>query len=119
MNDEGFFMELLEAFIMSQQEKTEALTITHDQANWEDYTTYVHALKSSARTIGADKLSKMAQTQENAGKDRNIPLIEDGYSPMMEEYGRVIAELRDVIGSLDEKPSTDSDDPDIMEFFPE
>ena len=119
MNDEGFFMELLDAFIMSQQEKTEALTITHDEANWEDYTTYVHALKSSARTIGADKLSKMAQTQENAGKDCNIPLIEDGYRPMMEEYGRVIAELRDVIGSLGEKPSSDSDDPDIMEFFPE
>ena len=119
MNDESFLKELLESFIASEQEKREAITTNYDSRNWNDYSTYVHSLKSSARTIGADKLSKMAQTQENASKEQNIPLIEDGYSPMLQEYSRVTEELKEILSSAGTSSSDEGDDPDILEFFPE
>ena len=119
MNDESFLKELLESFIASEQEKREAITTNYDSRNWNDYSTYVHSLKSSARTIGADKLSKMAQTQENASKEQNIPLIEDGYSPMLQEYSRVTEELKEILSTAGTSSSDEGDDPDILEFFPE
>ena len=38
---------------------------------WEDYTILVHALKSSARLIGATLFAEIAQALETAGKDGN------------------------------------------------
>lgn len=119
MNDESFLRELLESFVQSEPEKSEAIRTNHDSMNWNDYATYVHSLKSSARTIGADKLSKMAQTQEHASKDQNIPVIEDGYEPMMEEYARIAGDLRNILSASGSDASGDNDDSDILEFFPE
>lgn len=119
MNDESFLRELLESFVQSEPEKSEAIRTNHDSMNWNDYATYVHSLKSSARTIGADKLSKMAQTQEHASKDQNIPVIEDGYEPMMEEYARIAGDLRNILSASGSYASGDNDDSDILEFFPE
>ena len=110
MNDEEFF----------RQEKTEAITAFYKDKNWADYSTYVHALKSSARTIGADKLSKMALEQENASKNENIPVIIAGFDTMMEEYANVTSAIRialEVDGGI--APGDDGDDPEIMEFLPE
>ncbi len=119
MNDESFLRELLESFVQSEPEKAESIRSNHDSMNWNDYATYVHSLKSSARTIGADKLSKMAQTQEHASKDQNIHIIEDGYEPMMEEYSRIAGELRNILSASGTDASDDNDDSDILEFFPE
>ena len=120
MNDEEFFRELLNTFIGSEQEKTEAITAFYNAKNWADYSTYVHALKSSARTIGADKLSKMALEQENASKNENIPVVIAGFDTMMEEYANVTSAIRAALetdGGID--PEDDGDDPEIMEFLPE
>ena len=120
MDDEEFFRELLNTFIGSEQEKTEAITAFYKDKNWADYSTYVHALKSSARTMGADKLSKMALEQENASKNENIPVIIAGFDTMMEEYANVTSAIRialEVDGGI--APGDDGDDPEIMEFLPE
>ena len=120
MNDEEFFVELLNTFVDSEPEKREHITKYYNEKNWTDYSTYVHALKSSAKTIGADKLSKMALNQENASKAKNVPIIISGYDSMMEEYAKVVDMLKSVLAS---ETGTDSDRPDddaeVMEFFPE
>ncbi len=125
MNDEEFFIDLLETFVESEPEKRESISRFYNEKNWTDYSTYVHALKSSARTIGADKLSKMALDQENASKAKNVPSIISGYDSMMDEYAKVVEVLKSVLKTGDNTSSQSGssggpdDDDEIMEFFPE
>ena len=123
MNDEEFFVELLNTFVESEPEKRESITKFYNDKNWADYSTYVHALKSSAKTIGADKLSKMALDQENASKAKNVPIIISGYDSMMEEYAKVVEMLKAVLSANNGAETTASgesdDDAEVMEFFPE
>ena len=79
----------------------------------------MHALKSSARTIGADKLSKLALEQENASKAENVPSIISGYEGMMEEYAKVVEVLKNALDSNGAASDDDGDDDEVMEFLPE
>ncbi|MBR6879565.1 MAG: response regulator [Clostridiales bacterium] len=122
MNDEDLYRELLDSFVDTKAEKAASITKFHDEENWNDYKTFVHALKSSARTIGADRLSKMALDQENASRDGDVERIAMGYDMMMTEYSRVVSDISDVLDGIASTSSSigdNGDDPDIMEFYPE
>lgn len=119
MNDEEFLNELMGSFVESSDEKITSIVSYHDSGNWTDYSTYVHALKSSSRTIGADSLSSLAQAQENASKSGDVNGIESGYEKMLNEYRRVIEDIRNVLGSCGDSSEDSDDDGDILEFFPE
>ena len=51
--------------------------------DWKNYTIKVHALKSSARIIGAKKLSKMAERLESAGDAGRIEEIARDTEPLL------------------------------------
>lgn len=119
MNDESFLLELLNTFVNSEPEKRSSITGFYNDKNWADYSTYVHALKSSARTIGADKLSKLALEQENASKAQNVPSIISGFEGMMEEYAKVVEVLKNALDSNGAASDDDGDDDEVMEFLPE
>ena len=55
-------------------------------ADWKNYTTKVHALKSSARVIGANELSDRARRLEDAGNCGYIDEIHDSTDGMLELY---------------------------------
>ncbi|MBR5420359.1 MAG: DegV family EDD domain-containing protein [Lachnospiraceae bacterium] len=55
-----------------------------DQEDWKNYTIKVHALKSSARLIGAGELSEKALKLEMAGKEGNIDFIRDNNAALLE-----------------------------------
>ncbi len=119
MNDESFLLELLNTFVNSEPEKRSSITGFYNDKNWADYSTYVHALKSAARTIGADKLSKLALEQENASKAQNVPSIISGFEGMMEEYAKVVEVLKNALDSNGAASDDDGDDDEVMEFLPE
>ncbi len=119
MNDEEFLNELMGSFVESSDEKITSIVSYHDSGNWTDYSTYVHALKSSSRTIGADSLSSLAQAQENASKSGDVNGIKSGYEKMLNEYRRVIEDIRNELGSCGNSSEDSGDDGDILEFFPE
>jgi len=50
------------------------------------YTIKVHALKSSARIIGAADLSKMCEQLENAGNKEDLAYIYDNHESMINEF---------------------------------
>ena len=52
----------------------------------ENYTIKVHALKSSARIIGAEKLSRFAEKLENAGKKNDVDYIKEHTKKLLEMY---------------------------------
>ena len=58
----------------------------------------MHALKSSAKLIGATDIADRAQLLENAGKERDIPFIRDKHDSFMKDYLRYKDLLKDAAG---------------------
>ena len=61
------------------------------EKSWKDealdtYTTLVHSLKSSARTVGATELSELARLLETAGKNGDIDYIQKETPVLLEKY---------------------------------
>jgi len=62
-----------------------------------DYILYAHSMKSALLNIGETHLSAAAKKLEQAGKERDIPLIMSETLPFLEELGNVIDKLRPLI----------------------
>ncbi len=73
--------------------------------NWTDYTTKVHALKSSARIIGASELSSRAARLEDAGNKGYIAEIEKDTPTLLSLYQSYLTMLAPL------KPESSSEEP--------
>ncbi|MCR5109282.1 MAG: DegV family EDD domain-containing protein [Lachnospiraceae bacterium] len=78
--------DVLKLFYEAIDTSSSELNGYYDNEDWDDYTIKVHALKSSAKIIGAISLSDEAQLLENAGKDSNTAYIREHHGPFMERY---------------------------------
>ncbi len=67
-NLEKVYWRLLPLFCRMREEKKKEIEEALAQENWSDYTTYVHALKSSSLSVGGQPCSEAAKAQELAGK---------------------------------------------------
>ena len=65
---EDVYWELVEMFCMLKNEKTKGIRDAYEKADWTEYTTNVHGLKSTALSIGGRRLSEAAKELEMAGK---------------------------------------------------
>ena len=84
--------------------------------NWQDYTIKVHALKSSARIIGAVSFGEEAQLLENAGKSGDLTYIHEHHTGFMEKCRSFKAPLAEVFAAaqeedkqVEDKPEADAD----------
>ncbi|MBQ6128709.1 MAG: response regulator [Lachnospiraceae bacterium] len=93
------FMSVLSVFHKTAGQKADEIRSLYEQNDIENYTIKVHALKSSARIIGASKLSDMAKDLEMAGKAGDTDAISAGTPPLLNAYR-----------ALDEKLSALDDD---------
>ena len=80
------YLPLLRIFHASLEEKASELERLLAEGDIENYTIKVHALKSSARIIGAYAFGEKAQKLEDAGKSRDIEYIRDHNTAFVEEY---------------------------------
>ncbi len=80
------YISVLDRFCESIDEKTEEIEELYRSENIKDYTVKVHALKSSARIIGAVSFGEEAQQLEDAGKSGDIDYIRAHHEAFMEEY---------------------------------
>ena len=69
----------------------------YEVADWKNYTTKVHALKSSARVIGANELSERAKRLEDAGNSGYINEIKKDTDKMLELYISFAEKLKPLI----------------------
>jgi len=69
-------------FWTGMNEKGELIEKYAKERDYENYTIQVHSLKSSARLIGAMKLSKDAEYLENCGSEKNAEEI-DSKTPLL------------------------------------
>ena len=83
---EEFYIEMVQTFADGYDEKAKEISEDYEKENLENYRTRVHALKSTAKMIGAMSLSEMALGQETAAKEGNLEEVKSGYEPLMKAY---------------------------------
>lgn len=87
--EEEFYLEMLQMFCAQGEEKKDEIVSLYEADNWADYAVKVHALKSTALTIGAEELSAYARMLETAGKKRDIDYIKKHHSVLIQMYKEV------------------------------
>jgi signal transduction histidine kinase/CheY-like chemotaxis protein len=76
----------LNLFLDTIDENAKVISDAYESGNIRLYTIKVHALKSSARIIGATTLSKLAEQLEDAGKRQDVDFIHQNTGDMMTQY---------------------------------
>jgi signal transduction histidine kinase/CheY-like chemotaxis protein/HPt (histidine-containing phosphotransfer) domain-containing protein len=94
--DEEFYLEMLRIFYSQSGEKMDELVSLYEAANWKDYATKAHALKSTSLTIGAEKLSNYAKTLEQAGKSGDMEYIHTHHPELLRMYREVCENIAGV-----------------------
>lgn len=86
LGSETLFWKVLRDYHKSIRKKAQAIETAFDQSDWAQYTTEVHALKSTSKQIGADSLSEMAANLERAGNARDIEIIRRDTEELLKRY---------------------------------
>ena len=96
--DEDFYLEMLGTFAEEWEEKSKAIQDDYENTDIADYQIRVHALKSTAKTIGADELSAKALEQEQAAKAGDIAAIDRGVRPLLDLYADTVEHIKRATG---------------------
>ena len=116
-NDDTLYRSILKEFAQSGKDKTAEINRFYDGRDWDNYGIIVHAIKSSARMIGANELADEAMNLEKAAKEGLERNVMSEHEKLMKDYAEAIRVISDTLGSsVDE---TDEEDADILEFMPE
>ena len=121
--DVDLYRSLLAEYAYGEIEKGNNLHKSFEEANWHDYSIYVHSLKSSSKMIGATALSVRAAKLEVAANAEDVASIVTEHDAMMEEYEVLTAVIRSLVpkeelNSDESGVSNFSPDDDVMEFLP-
>ena len=95
MNEEDFYIEMLQEFL--QADKASQLKHFLAEEDWDNYSTTVHALKSTSLTIGAAHLSGEAKALEMAAKEGNMDYIRSHHDGVMDEYKELTDHLKEIL----------------------
>ena len=94
------FEKFLDSFYEDIEDNSNVIEEAYKNENIEFFTIKVHALKTSARMIGAKELSEDALTLEMAGKSGNRALIDANISEFLELFRSYKEKLQ---GYMEEK----------------
>ena len=109
--DPDAYISLLKIFYESMDEKASEIEGFFRDNDIKNYTIKVHALKSSARLIGAIGFSEAAQNMENAGKAEDAEYIKANHEALMKRLYKFKEPLSEVFKSAIEdfdKPTADA-----------
>ena len=94
--DKEFYVELLTKFATDAEKKRTEIEDSFQQKDLENYRIRVHALKSTAKMIGADSLSENAKQAEMAAKNQDAGFICEHHGELLAEYRQVVQCIFDV-----------------------
>ncbi|MCR5421905.1 MAG: response regulator [Lachnospiraceae bacterium] len=83
---EEVYLQAIQDFGRAAQDKPDEIEKFMIEENYDDYTILVHALKSSARLIGATGLSKEAEYLEMCGNSKNTEEIKIRTPILLRQY---------------------------------
>jgi CheY-like chemotaxis protein/anti-sigma regulatory factor (Ser/Thr protein kinase) len=88
------YANVLAVFYQTAAPKADEIEELYHNGDLPGYTIKVHALKSSARIIGATELSALAKALEDAGKDENTGFISEHTERLLSMYRNLNEKLR-------------------------
>ena len=80
------YLEALTVFAQSVANGAKEIEDFFNDEDWKNYTTKVHALKSSARVVGAKELSDRAKRLEDAGNSGYVNEIQENTPELLKLY---------------------------------
>ena len=91
------YIDALTVFAESIISAAELIENYYKSGDWKNYTTKVHALKSTAKLIGAAELSEKAKRLEDAGNSGYINEIQEDTEPLLKLYRSYAEKLNPLI----------------------
>ncbi len=91
-SEEGY-LSVLKVFHQTAGSKADEIRQLYESEDFENYRIKVHALKSSARIIGAGQLSELARSLEDAGREGDLAYIRSHTDRLLEMYRELDAKL--------------------------
>ncbi|MBQ9277108.1 MAG: DegV family EDD domain-containing protein [Lachnospiraceae bacterium] len=108
---EESFETVLKIFHESIEKKSKEISDYYSDEDWDNYTIKVHALKSSAKLIGAMELAESAEKLEMAGKEKDAEYIHANHESFIKDYINFEEVLDNAFIKRDEDVSKTSDKP--------
>ncbi|MBO6137805.1 MAG: response regulator [Lachnospiraceae bacterium] len=96
------FIESLNMFYDTLEGNAKIIENAYEGGDIKLYTVKVHSLKSSARIIGAEALSKLCQELEDAGNNEDIEFIDANTQKLLNDYYA----YKDRLSRLEKKQDT-------------
>ena len=96
MGDRELYKEVLIEYALDGEIKKTELEGYMGDRSWDDFRIRVHAVKSSSKTIGAEKLFRSAEMLEEASRDHKEETIMLLYPEFLTEYNRVTELIRSI-----------------------
>ena len=93
---EEMYMTVLQFFLNTIDAKSDEIRGYYDNEDWENYQTKVHALKSSAKVVGAQELSDRARSLELAAKDGDLDYIREHTGDVLAFFGSYKEKLKSI-----------------------
>ena len=87
--DRKFYVKILTKFLKEARQKAMEINKFYQQGDLDNYTILVHALKSTARMLGADALSENAKAMEAAAKNRDENYVSEHHESILDQYQQV------------------------------
>ncbi len=103
------YLSILKVYYESAEITRTNIENAYNEENWKNYTSYVHSLKSTSRTIGAKELSKMAEMLEKAGNENDFATIREFHNEMLSLFS-VIKYTLSKVPEIDEENREEQDD---------
>ena len=118
-NDREFYRQLLAKFTQDAPHKAEEIERLYGEEDYGNYRIQVHALKSTAKMIGADALSRTAKEMEDAAKESNDVYIKAHHQALQEEYRGTARLIAEALGAdADEEDHAPADGGSTEELTP-
>ena len=97
-NNEKLYLDLVKLYADISSQKMDEIKTAYATENWRDYTTYIHALKSSSKNIGALSVYDLARRVEAAGhqveneknRDYSLEFILKNHDELMHLYEETV-----------------------------
>lgn len=113
-NIEEMYCEVLSMYCDGYESKRAQIAEAYEKEDWDLYTTYVHALKSTSLSVGGKIVSELAMKVEKAGKDirkekqveQSLAFIRENHEAVLKLYKETVVEgkqyIKKIKGSKDE-----------------
>lgn len=101
---EEMYKKFVTMFVSRYEKVTEQLQNDFDTENWQDYTTHIHALKSTSLSMGGKILSETAKALEMAGHaylegneaEKKLEYIKAHHTEALDLYEKFVIEAKEL-----------------------